>query len=319
MAKLLTYLTCHTLMRSKRNTMTNKRNVIMKLSNLPYISFNQLTALSTAVSNTHVQGLKANTKKLLQAFAQNEEVQPDALKSAIQKIHDAAYTFNRKEAEFIRFIDGTTSLCKIDIDIQARGFSQRTIGIYNSVFDFDKKCMQNTCIPNASFNLGDTDIDINDRMHNLQWATNAAFELCHYFNSNVESITPDDLKAQGFTLIIKDENIHRGILEFSQHLDYEDIRVSLEYIGEGFNGDYDPENETDKPLLRFYIDQKVDGEFEGLEDASYCTNISVDIDIKDAKKVLLYIAKTVYPHIQKGYWKKVCEKLSWISIEEVNQ
>ena len=293
----------------------------MKLSNLPFITFNQLSAIATAISNTRVQGLKANTKKLLQAFAQNEEVSEDALKSKIQKIHDDAYYFQRKKADFVKFPDGKVSLVCVDIDINVNGYSSRTISIYNSVLDFDAYCMTANCFPNIAFNNGDRDMPIEKRLHNLQWATNAAFELCQYLNSNRKVITAEDLKKQGFDVDIK-ETQHTGTgtneITFSESLEYKDIRVHLDYSGEGYHGDYDPSDEDDKPLLRYSIEQKIEGEWQWLKNASYCTDLTTDLTKEQAKDALLYLAKKAHPSIEKGYWKRVCEELSWVSIKDVS-
>ena len=94
----------------------------------------------------------------------------------------------------------------------------------------------------------------------------------------------------------------------------ENVSVELEHIGEGFNGDYDETDPDDKPLLRFTVlldDSQID-------DASYCTALSDDISDDDKKKVASYILDMVYDDAIRGYSiKKICERLSWVSIKDL--
>lgn len=61
-------------------------------------------------------------------------------------------------------------------------------------------------------------------------------------------------------------------------IEFEDIEVengrfllTLEYIGEGFNGDYDKNDEKDVRLLRYTLNEKIDGKWEEVNDGSACT------------------------------------------------
>ncbi len=56
--------------------------------------------------------------------------------------------------------------------------------------------------------------------------------------------------------------------------EHDNIKVVLEHIGEGLNGEFDSEDSKDVPLIRFTIYK--DGEM--VEDASYCTNLSIHED-----------------------------------------
>lgn len=49
------------------------------------------------------------------------------------------------------------------------------------------------------------------------------------------------------------------------------FKVILEYIGEGFSGDYDKSDPTDEPLIRFTCYQQDDQ----LNGASFCTMASI--------------------------------------------
>lgn len=93
--------------------------------------------------------------------------------------------------------------------------------------------------------------------------------------------------------------------------EHDSIKVVLEHIDEGLNGDFDPEDPTDVPLIRFTIYK--DG--EQVDDASYCTTISIHEDREKLKKIALDILGTVYlPLLHGQSIKKMCETLSRIEV-----
>ena len=106
------------------------------------------------------------------------------------------------------------------------------------------------------------------------------------------------------------------------------IKVEFIDIGEGYNGDYDPEDPEDAELLRFdvYIqrdcsDDKLgedDDEWVEVEDSSYCTYIHADTDkdkIEKAISVIFDEYKNCATHIRNGgSVKKLGESLSWIEV-----
>lgn len=89
------------------------------------------------------------------------------------------------------------------------------------------------------------------------------------------------------------------------------VAVTLEYIGEGQDGDYDPEDEGDEPLMRIGVERLVDGVWEEVEDSSYCTQISVNGSEVGKKKVLEYVLAQVP---QTGSVKRLMEAMSWIEL-----
>lgn len=98
-----------------------------------------------------------------------------------------------------------------------------------------------------------------------------------------------------------------------------DIRVRLSHIGEGIYGDYDSRDETDIPLLRFdiekfrYYNDNTYGEWEAIDDASYCTRIEADRHWTDVMAYLNVIMNEIYQAAHEGFSiKKACERLSWI-------
>lgn len=93
------------------------------------------------------------------------------------------------------------------------------------------------------------------------------------------------------------------------------VKVELESIGEGYNGDYDPDDPEDQPLLRFTVLKLVDGEWEQIDDASYCTELPESTPNDLQGLVLTFIMDEVYDAVVGGASiKKRCELLSWLVI-----
>jgi hypothetical protein len=98
------------------------------------------------------------------------------------------------------------------------------------------------------------------------------------------------------------------------------VKVEFQYIGEGFDGDYNEDDEFDLPLWRFYISKWVcvgrDGEtdiWEDVKDASYDTTLPLDTKEIILQKLAEIIMDRVEDNINNGRSvKKICEELSWI-------
>lgn len=108
------------------------------------------------------------------------------------------------------------------------------------------------------------------------------------------------------------------------HLEYEEggVRVCWEDIGEGICGDYDPDDPDDIPLLRFYVDIFRDGQWEEVEDASYCTRMPVNTPKPTLDRALRFL-HAEYKDALSGYpytsVKKLGERLSWISPDQFEE
>lgn len=88
----------------------------------------------------------------------------------------------------------------------------------------------------------------------------------------------------------------------------ENHKVIWEDIGEGRFGDFDPYNDEDAPLLRFSCYELIDGEWEPMEDASYCTLLPVD----SPEEWLARASESVLSVIgREGSYKHDLEELSW--------
>jgi hypothetical protein len=120
------------------------------------------------------------------------------------------------------------------------------------------------------------------------------------------------------------------------------IRVSLDCIGEGWNGDYNENDPDDEALMRFdvYIKQPetfnypYPNDWYPLDDASYCTAFpesasqelqdkAVRFIMDEVKDSLLENFNSILEAIEGGDYasggiKKRCEHLSWIDPTWVN-
>lgn len=91
-----------------------------------------------------------------------------------------------------------------------------------------------------------------------------------------------------------------------------DRRVTWEWIGEGWSGDYNEDDKSDTPLLRFSCDEKIGDAWIGMDDASYCTRMP----IKSPKKYLKRGAEIILEAIADISYKRRLEELSWFCPED---
>jgi len=104
-------------------------------------------------------------------------------------------------------------------------------------------------------------------------------------------------------------------LSFKDYIVYNkngSLRVVWEWIGEGHESDYNEDDPDDEPLLRFSCDKIEDGEWVGMDNASYCTQLN----IKTPKKYLKQGAKEIIDAIEHESYKRRLEELSWLCIED---
>ena len=105
------------------------------------------------------------------------------------------------------------------------------------------------------------------------------------------------------------------------------VKVEVSWIGEGISGDYDPDDPADKPLLRFDIYSRRDrgseatvGEWEQVEDASYCTQMPAMLLFTHREEMLAW-AESVWDEVWEAITsgdsvKRTCESLSWDGVEQ---
>jgi hypothetical protein len=103
------------------------------------------------------------------------------------------------------------------------------------------------------------------------------------------------------------------------------VKVTLSWIGEGTDGDYDPDNMEDAPLLRFDVfahkslknpyAEDVGRVWCYMLDSSYCTYLHA-FNKKTAKKAIKIIMSEVKDEVLAGHSiKRLCEGLSWMGTD----
>jgi len=94
------------------------------------------------------------------------------------------------------------------------------------------------------------------------------------------------------------------------------MRVEFANIGEGWSGDYNPDDPEDDNLLRFYVQFQTNGEWEDVEAASYCTQTPVATPEPVLHLLLTLIMDRVYRESAEVRGdlnlKRIGEELSWI-------
>lgn len=98
------------------------------------------------------------------------------------------------------------------------------------------------------------------------------------------------------------------------------VWISWAELGEGLSGDYEPSDPEDVELLRFDVDRLVNGEWQPVDDASYCTQVPVSATANERKKGLEMLMSELFePVTRRVSVKKLCERLSWISLPNIRQ
>lgn len=93
------------------------------------------------------------------------------------------------------------------------------------------------------------------------------------------------------------------------------IAVDVSWIGEGLDGDYDPTEDEDHPLLRYDVQRLVEGEWEDVDGGSYCTQVHAYCAIDTARALAAYLVGRIEENdgdITKRFlgtlsWTKACD------------
>ena len=94
-----------------------------------------------------------------------------------------------------------------------------------------------------------------------------------------------------------------------------DKRVVWEYIGEGWSGDYNPDDPEDTQLLRFSCFEKVfyhEEDWTELSDSSYCTEMPINTPVS----ILAQAAARIMQEIEDVSYKRALEQLSYLCPED---
>lgn len=95
----------------------------------------------------------------------------------------------------------------------------------------------------------------------------------------------------------------------------ETLRADWYNAGEGICGDYNPDDPEDQNLLRFDVYcREPGGEWEEVEDASYCTNVAADTAPQRLMELLLRIfSEYKDSDYLNSSVKKLGERLSYLT------
>ena len=88
------------------------------------------------------------------------------------------------------------------------------------------------------------------------------------------------------------------------------VRVSFVELGEGLSGEYNEADPGDVELLRFDVATIVDGEWETVDDGSYCTNVPAAATAEQRQSILAF----VHSQLGEAPRKRVMEALSWVGL-----
>jgi hypothetical protein len=106
--------------------------------------------------------------------------------------------------------------------------------------------------------------------------------------------------------VLQGEIVHTG----------REFQVSLCWLGEGKEGDYDPMEPYDHPLVRFDVRRLVDGEWEDVDAGSYCTQVPAYA----GRTLLVALARMLTETLDVAggsYPKRLMEGLSWTDLDKV--
>lgn len=90
------------------------------------------------------------------------------------------------------------------------------------------------------------------------------------------------------------------------------VSIAWAELGEGMSGDYNEEDPNDVELLRFDIYRLVDGEWEAVDNGSYCTLMPVDTPADIQYKALEFLMDRLHDAVVNDTHKKIAEAMSWI-------
>jgi len=123
----------------------------------------------------------------------------------------------------------------------------------------------------------------------------------------------ESAQYDGFLFLKSTEDGNRAILR-------DGVMVELYWMGEGYEGDYDPEDPEDDKLLRFDVSHYRDGEMAEVSDSSYCCQVTDDAPEVEKLCALRHIWDCVADSVKNGVSvKRDCEQLSRLTGEQAKQ
>ncbi len=133
-------------------------------------------------------------------------------------------------------------------------------------------------------------------------------------------LTTDDYAVildEGISLAARNDLESPDVITISDNK----LRVDFEHIGEGWSGDYNPDDKEDNPLVRYTVSvRRPDADpdaWEQMDDASYCTRIPLATSNDDmgvlAAIVYDRFADVVDNYLDSESVKRLGEELSYLS------
>jgi len=107
-----------------------------------------------------------------------------------------------------------------------------------------------------------------------------------------------------------------------KHKSGKEVMVEWTNLGEGIEGDYNPDDPEDIALLRFDISVKAKDEedWSGVDGGSYCTQVPVDTDPKILKDGLEMIMDEIFEAgAEEHSIRRAGERMSWISVKSIKE
>lgn len=96
------------------------------------------------------------------------------------------------------------------------------------------------------------------------------------------------------------------------------VKIELECIGEGYDGDYDATNPDDIELMRFTVLFRDGEEWCEVRDASYCTLLPEYISQERQEKALRLLMDEFRSPVESGIGvSKLAEKMSWLCLTDL--
>lgn len=94
------------------------------------------------------------------------------------------------------------------------------------------------------------------------------------------------------------------------------VKIEWVNLGEGLNGDYDPEDSNDANLLRFDVHRMENNDWQSVQDGSYCTMIDVRAPYTVLQEYLIEFMDKIHNDISVHGKSELMEELSWTGCNE---
>ncbi len=115
-----------------------------------------------------------------------------------------------------------------------------------------------------------------------------------------------------------------------------DVKVDLEYIGEGHDNDYVPDDPDDEPLLRMTVyvkdglrarfsdngdlaDETTENVWADIRNGCWCTQLADTMTDAEKQKAAEMILDIVYEPVVAGAYKRAVGEVTWLHADDVRK